>query len=132
MKKVTKKEKFMKVIEVLKKANELELVKVMEHEIELIEKKASKSKATKTQTENESIKALILEVLAQTSEPKTITELLKENEQLSLAVGGSNQKLSSLMTQLKNSELVQRTEKGKKALFSLATEEVEEEESEEV
>ena len=87
----------------------------------LLEKKRDNKKATKTQTENVGIKALILEVLAEKS-GVTITEIQSAREELKAL---SNQKISALVKQLKdNGEVVKTVEKGK-SLFSLAESEVE-------
>ena len=118
--KVTKKENFMRVIEVLESKGLTDLVEVMQHEIDLIEKKASNKTATKTQKENEGTKELILRELARIGKPVTITELISESTEIAEITGGSNQKVSALMTQLKKAELVVRTQEGKKALFSIA------------
>lgn len=118
--KVTKKENFMRVIEVLESKGLTDLVEVMQHEIELIEKKAQNKTATKTQKENEGTKELILKELARIGRPVTITELIGESTEIAEVTGGSNQKVSALMTQLKKAELVVRTQDGKKALFSVA------------
>lgn len=123
MKKTTKRENFEKIIEVLKANGREDLIEVMQHEIDLLDKKKASGKMTKTQEENETIKALILKVLANSETPKSITELLNDNEELNKAVNGSNQKLSALMTQLKNTNQVVRTQDKKKAVFSLASEE---------
>lgn len=118
--KLTKKENFMRVIEVLESKGLTDLVEVMKHEIELIEKKSANKTQTKTQKENEVVKDLILQALAKMDRPVTITELLAENPEVAKATGNSNQKASALITQLKKAELVVRTQEGKKALFSIA------------
>ena len=118
--KVTKKDNFKAIIEVLAKNGREDLVSVMEHEIELIEKKASNAKMTKTQEANQDIKALILQALEEVDAPVSITELLAESSELVKATNGSNQKVSALMTQLKNEGKVVRTQDKKKALFSIA------------
>ena len=118
--KLTKKENFMRVIEVLESKGLTDLVEVMKHEIELIEKKSANKTATKTQKENEGTKELILKELARLGKPVTITELINESAEIAEITGGSNQKVSALMTQLKKAELVVRTQDGKKALFSIA------------
>lgn len=123
MKKTTKKENFGKIIEILEEVGREDLVEVMQHEIELIDKKASSGKLTKTQTENEDIKTLILKELTRIGRAVTITELLKESTEVNKATAGSNQKVSALMTQLKNAHEVVREVNGKKATFRLATEE---------
>ena len=120
MKKVTKKENFGEIAEILKGLGREDLQAVMLHEIELLEKKANSGKKTATQTANEGIKELILKVLGDSEKPQSITELLNSNEELNKAVNGSNQKLSALMTQLKNANLVVRTQDKKKAVFSIA------------
>ena len=92
----------------------------LENEKALLEKKRDNKKATKTQTENVGIKALILEVLAEKS-GVTITEIQSAREELKAL---SNQKISALVKQLKdNGEVVKTVEKGK-SLFNLAESEV--------
>lgn len=119
-KKTTKKENFGMIIEVLKANGREDLVEVMQHEIDLIEKKATSGKMTKTQEANETIKELMLNEMRRIGKPISITELLKESPTLAEQVGNSNQKVSALMTQLKNSNVVVRTQDKKTALFSIA------------
>ena len=93
----------------------------LENEKALLEKKRDNKKATKTQTENVAVKALILEVLAEKS-GVTITEIQSAREELKAL---SNQKISALVKQLKdNGEVIKTVGKGK-SLFSLAESEVE-------
>ena len=68
----------------------------IEREIELLNKKRSNSKPTKTQIENEKIKEKILIALEKVDEPVTITELAKMDGLTEY----SNQKLSVLSHQL--------------------------------
>lgn len=118
--KITKRDNFISIIEVLKGAERTDLVEVMEHEIELLDKKKASGKMTKTQVANEDIKALIVEELARLAKPVSITELISESAEVAEKCGNSNQKVSALMTQLKNAGAVVRTTEGKKALFSVA------------
>ena len=118
--KITKRDNFISIIEVLKGVERTDLVEVMEHEIELLDKKKASSKMTKTQVANEDIKALIVEELARVGKPVSITELISESVEIAEKCGNSNQKVSALMTQLKNAGAVVRTTEGKKALFSVA------------
>lgn len=118
--KITKRDSFISIIEVLKGAERTDLVEVMEHEIELLDKKKASGKMTKTQVANEDIKALIVEELARLAKPVSITELISESAEVAEKCGNSNQKVSALMTQLKNAGAVVRTTEGKKALFSVA------------
>ena len=95
----------------------------LENEKALLEKKASNKKATKTQTENVSIKATILTVLEDFNKPMTITDIQNANEDLKAL---SNQKISALVKQLKDNGLVVKSVEKGKSLFSLApTDEVE-------
>ena len=119
-KKITKRENFMKIIEVLEENGRADLVEVINHEIELLDKKRANGKMTKTQTENVDIKEMILSALADIGEPVTISDLLVKSPELAEKTNNSNQKVSALMTQLKNSNQVVRTTNGKKALFTIA------------
>lgn len=118
--KSTKRDNFISIIEVLKGAERTDLIEVMEHEIELLDKKKASGKMTKTQVANEDIKALIVEELTRLAKPVSITELISESAEVAEKCGNSNQKVSALMTQLKNAGAVVRTTEGKKALFSVA------------
>ena len=93
-----------------------ELVEKLTKMKEQFEKKNNSStgskKLTKTQIENEEIKAQILEVM--TSEPKAIKELQAENENLAEY---TNQKLSALLKQLVNENKVERIEEKRVAKF---------------
>ena len=117
MKKITKRENFEKIIEVLEGAGRPELVEVIAHEIELLDKKKASGKMTKNQEANEVLKAQIVEILENSTTALTITEIMNINKDL-----GSNQKISALMTQLKNAGVVERVQEGKTARFTLAQE----------
>lgn len=120
--KVTKRERFSQLMEIVKASkveNSAELVAFIEHEVELLTKKNSRSgKPTKTQVENETIKAQIISVLERVGKPMTVTQLLAESE----FTGLSNQKISALLTQLRKSDEVVRTIEKKVAFYSLADE----------
>jgi hypothetical protein len=80
---------------------------------ELHAKKNASRKPTKAQAENEAIKTSILEFM-EVGKSYTITEIQK-------AMGiESNQKTSALVRQLKDNDLVVRSEVKGKAYFSLA------------
>ena len=105
-KKMTKKEMFAKLRGMV--SDNAEMVKFIDHEIELLEKKnSSKSgKPTANQLANEGIKEKILEFLNDNG-ASTVTQIMK-------GVGlESNQKTSALVRQLKEGGLVIRSvEKG--------------------
>ena len=74
-------------------------------------------KPTKTQLENEGIKEQILSVMAENGNPMTVGEVMKE-----LGID-SNQKVTSLLTQLRKAKAVIRTEVKGVAYYALPTEE---------
>lgn len=88
----------------------------IEREIELLNKKRSNSKPTKTQIENEKIKAKILEVLTDVNEVMTISELMTADG----LENYSNQKLSVLCHQLVNEHKVVNTKVKKVSYFKIA------------
>ena len=119
--KMTKKETINLLIDVLMGNKEVEdmqiFVDFLTHERELLEKKSSKSSQTKTQKENEVIKEKIVETLRGLDRPVLITEIQGANAELA---NYSNQKISALLTQLVNAEIVKREVDKKKAYFTLA------------
>lgn len=88
----------------------------IEREIELLNKKRSNSKPTKTQIENEKIKEKILEVLTDVNEVMTISELMTAD----VLENYSNQKLSVLCHQLVNEHKVVNTKVKKVSYFKIA------------
>ena len=87
----------------------------LKHELELLEKKSTNRKPTKSQKDNEDIKSTLLVTL--TDKGQTVTDIQKANEFLG---GFSNQKLSALLRQMVLDGVVNKTMDGKKALFKLA------------
>ena len=94
-----------------------EILAFIDHEVELLEKKSSKSGQTKTQKENVEVVAKIENALREVGKAVTITELQTASEEMSAY---SNQKLSALLKQMVSKGTVVRTEDKKKAYFSLA------------
>ena len=88
----------------------------IEKEIELLNKKRSNSKPTKTQIENEKIKEKILIAFEKIDEPVTITELAKMDGLTEY----SNQKLSVLCHQLVDEHKVVNTKVKKVSYFKIA------------
>lgn len=88
----------------------------IEREIELLNKKRSNSKPTKTQIENEKIKEKILITFEKIDEPVTITELAKMDGLTEY----SNQKLSVLCHQLVDEHKVVNTKVKKVSYFKIA------------
>ena len=93
--------------------NKEEMLGFLAHEVELLERKSSKSATTKTQLENEKLMAKLKEALAEIGKPATVTELMP-------LVELSNQKISALLRIMKERGEVVKTIEKKKSYFSLA------------
>lgn len=117
---MTKREMFVAIANVAEVAANEEMMTFINHEIDLLDaRKNSKSKGmTKTQKENEGVKAVIAEVLADSGEKMTVTEMLADER-----LGGyTNQKISALLRQMVEAKVVTKTIEGKKAYFAAVTE----------
>lgn len=132
---MTKREMFAELTKVVNGAevtNKKELLDFITHEVELLNKKNSRSgKPTARQVENEKIKTSIMTIL-ECGKPLTVTQIMTALNDSSL----SNQRVSALLTQLKDNEEVVRTVEKKVAFYSINTkveevEEIDEEEGEE-
>lgn len=111
---MTKKEMFELIATV--NADNTEIVDFCNHEIELLANRKVSKKPTKTQEANEGIKNVILEVIAEAGVPIAI-KAMRENERLAEY---APQKISALLTQLRNAGKVEKTYEGKTAVFALA------------
>ena len=111
--KLTKKEKFGMILAIEEVAQNEMLVDFINHELELLNKKASKSGATKGQKESAGYKDIIVEILKQ-NDKMTISEIQAKDETLATF---SNQKMSALMTQLVNDKVVDRIKEKKITMF---------------
>ena len=112
--KITKKEMFTMIKAQVK--DNAEMVAFIDHEIELLDKKASNKKATKTQEANVGIKSTILAVL-EGGKSMTVTEMQGASAELGEL---SNQKVSALVRQLVEAGEVIKTIDKKVSRFSLA------------
>ena len=114
-KKMTKREYFTQIMENYNLTeDERNFIK---HELELLAKKNSaEKKPTAVQVANEGLKKAILDFMVE-GQKYTITDLMKSVQELADL---SNQRVSALVRQLKDSELVIRTEEKRKAYFHKA------------
>lgn len=116
---MTKRENFVAINAILNEVGHTEFDEFIAHEIELLGRKRTSTKPTKTQIQNAAIKASILEVLGEADEPMTIGDINK-------ALGGEHtpQKLSALLRLLgegeKGSGEVHKEMVKGKAVFTLA------------
>jgi hypothetical protein len=120
-KKMTKKEMFAQL-----KANydfTAEEIAFIDNEIKLLENRNSKGgtrKPTEKQKANVAYKELILAYLSEHSEEKfTVTELWKNIPDLADNEEMSNQRVSALVRQLKEDNLIKKEEIKRKAYFSI-------------
>lgn len=114
-KKMTKREMFTAIREVV--IDNEDMVKFIDHELELLNKKSSSKKMTKTQEENVVLKDKIVEVLGGFENGATASEVLGASEDFT---GFSNQKISALLKQLVDEKRVVKTSDKKKSIFSVA------------
>ena len=122
--KPTKKENFIALRALAESANATELVAFVDHEIELLSKKSSSKKPTKTQDYNAQICDAIYNVLSESVAPMTVGELMAnpavqafENENCTI----SSQKISALlrlMDKEKGDGRVERVPDKKRTLFT--------------
>lgn len=114
-KKMTKRDYFNALLNIAEVKADDEMVKFIEHELELLAKKNSaEKKPTAVQVANEGIKSVILETLAENGGLMTITEMQKVNAKLGEL---SNQKISALVKQLVADEKVEKIEEKRKSFF---------------
>lgn len=112
IKKLTKKDYFNELKGLV--SDRQDLVDFIDHEIELLSKKSSRTTPTKTQVENEAIKEKIVATLVQLDRYATITEIQNANIELANL---SNQKISALLKQLVDTNKVNKMIDKKKAYF---------------
>ena len=117
-KKMTKRDYFSKLIEIVEDANihnSEEIVNFLNNEIKLLNKKSNVK--TQTKKENEVLMEIVFNTLVEVGKPMTVSELMSANEKVGAM---SNQKVSALLKKLKEDERVVRVEDKKKAYFSIA------------
>lgn len=124
-KKLTKKEKFEILLEIGEVQANSVLVDFLQNEIKLLEKKANSRGSSANQAENEEIKQMILKAMEEKGVPVTISDLLEVEEMAEYRTKKgdklSNQKVSALMKQLKDTNVVSNFKDKKKSLFTLVT-----------
>ena len=113
-KKLTKRDYFKELKDMV--TGRPELIDFIDHELELLDRKSSKSAETKAQTENKGIMEQIVAELSRIAKPVTVSELQTSSEILKEY---SNQKLSALLKKLVDSNQVVKTTDKKKSYFSI-------------
>ena len=114
--KITKAQMFAQIK--AKVADNADMVAFIDHELELLAKKADSKKkyASKKNEADEVIKNRILEVLATFPNGATATDVMRAHEELSAY---SNQKITAMLTKLVDEHKVTREKEKKSVLFSL-------------
>lgn len=118
-KKMTKKDYFNALLNIPDVGTNAELVAFIDHELELLERKAEKKtenkKPTATQIENEKLKSAILEYM----KPGTIYTIKEMLENIEECDGFSTPKMSALLHSLAKEEKVERVEEKRKIYWKL-------------
>lgn len=117
VRKLTKRELFGQARELAVANSREDLVAFIDHELELLDKKASASGNSKTQKENLEIIERLYSELANIDRAVTISEFQKESEYAGTL---SNQKISALFKKLVDNGRVIKTVDKKKSYFSVA------------
>ena len=112
IKKLTKKDYFNELKELV--SDRQHLMDFIDHEIEHLSKKSSRTAPTKTQVENEKIKEKIVATLVELGKYATITDIQNANTELADL---SNQKISALLKQLYDNKVIEKVIDKKKAYF---------------
>ena len=125
---MTKREYFVEIANFLTENGKTEWAEVVNKEVERLSKTShSKSKPTANQEANAALKEGIVAYLTAENEPKRINDIATNVEGLSDA---SNQKLNSLLIQLRKEGLVKRVKIKKDSFFTIGNENETEEVSE--
>lgn len=117
-KRMTKRENFeliAKTIETMEIENKAEMLNFIAHEIELLEKKSSKSGQTKTQKENEILKEEIFAELSKLGEKVTVSEFQAVTRFTPPEF--FNQKISAMLNQMEKAGRVAKIVEKKKSYF---------------
>ena len=114
--KMTKRDYFSALREYV--SDNADLVAFIDHEIELLERKASTPRGeTKTQIENKALQADIIEYLTAVDAPQTIKQIQAGVPSIAEA---SNQKVTHLLTPLVNQGVLVKTYEKKVPLYTIA------------
>ena len=125
---MTKREYFVEIANFLTENGKTEWAEVVNKEVERLSKTShSKSKPTANQEANAALKGGIVAYLTAEGEPKRINDIAANVEGLNDA---SNQKLNSLLIQLRKEGLVKRVKIKKDSFFTIGNENENEEVSE--
>lgn len=110
--KITKRERFAEIITIVTELGREDLVDFCNHEIELLDKKASKSGESKSKKENEELMNILYNELVEIGKAVTITEFMKASP-TATERELSNQKITSLFSKMVGTRVDKVVLKGK-------------------
>lgn len=122
VKKITKRDNFMEIraliinAEMLEDSKKEQYTAFIDHELELLDKKANAKSSSKNTKEQEELMAQIVDTLREIGRGVTISELQKESEKMAEY---SNQKLSAMLKKLVDNDQVKKIVDKKKSYFSI-------------
>ena len=121
-KKITKRDNFVAIVDALKDANLLDLAEVMEHEIELLDKKALKAKETaaKKKEETDALGEAVAAVL--TDELTTIANIASKVDGADVTVAKVTNRLTKLVAAgiARKEQITVEGENGKRKIMAYA------------
>ena len=116
-KRITKRDNYNEILAIVTELGREDLINFVNHEIDLLNKRANSTSLTKTQKENLELVEVIYNAVVDLAKPVTIAEIQESNEGLAEL---SNQKVSALLKKLVDSERVVKVVEKGKAYFSIA------------
>ena len=116
-KKITKRDMFNDIITIATELNRTVLVEFANHEIELLDKRASRNTLTKVQKANLELVEVIYNTLVELARPATIADIIAANDAFAEL---SNQKMSALLKKLVDTDRIVKVVENKKAFYSIA------------
>jgi len=120
MTKKTLRDYYKEIIAMAENAGNTEIVEFCNGRIAQLDNKAINKGETAKQKENEKIKDIMLTKFQDLGDKMvTVTDLLQDTE-INELVGGSNQKATALLTQLKKEDKIVNIKEGKKSYYKLA------------
>lgn len=118
--KKTLRDYYKEIIAMAENVGNAEIVEFCNGRIALLDNKAINKGETAKQKENEKIKDIMLTKFQDLGgKMVTVTDLLQDTE-INELVGGSNQKATALLTQLKKEDKIVNIKEGKKSYYRVA------------
>lgn len=114
IKKITKKDNYKEIINIATELGRTDLVEFAQHEIDLLERKNATKTETKNQKENAVFMELILATMKTLDKPVRVAEIQENCEEIKDL---SNQRMTALLTKMKNADIIDRKTEKKVAYY---------------